>query len=35
MKESPYQLLPTQNKRKIFYKDGIAVDTVPIKIDNT
>jgi DNA polymerase elongation subunit (family B) len=33
IKDSPYQLTPTQNKRKIIYKDGIAVNTVPFKIE--
>lgn len=33
MTESPYQLTATQNKRKLIYIEGLAVDTVPFKID--
>jgi hypothetical protein len=33
MINSPYNLSPTQNKRKLIYKDGIAVDTHPFIIN--
>jgi len=33
LKKSDYKLTPTQNKRKLVYNKGIAINTNPIKFD--
>lgn len=34
LKSSKYQLTPTQNKRFLVYENGVAVSTIPIKLNN-